>query len=170
MNTRSLLQRCASALCALSLAAFAAGQNPSPAASHQNIAVEATAWVQTKLLLNGREQTKLVPADQVVPGDEVIYKLEIRNLGAMALPPPTIDYPIPEHMRYLANSAVGAGADVSYSVDHGHTYDRPENLKVTTATGERAATAADYTHIRWQLKHILKGNSVALANFRAVVK
>jgi hypothetical protein len=34
----------------------------------------------------------------------------------------------------------------------------------------RPATAADYTHIRWQLKHSLKGNSVAFARFRAVVK
>ena len=29
---------------------------------------------------------------------------------------------------------------------------------------------ADYTHIRWQLKNILKGRAVAFARFRAVVK
>jgi hypothetical protein len=34
----------------------------------------------------------------------------------------------------------------------------------------RLATAADYTHIRWQLKHSLKANSAAFARFRAVVK
>jgi hypothetical protein len=60
---------------------------------------------------------------------------------------------------------------VSYSVDGGHTYDRPENLRVAGPKGQmRPATAADYTHIRWQLKHSLKGNSVAFARFRAVVK
>jgi hypothetical protein len=34
----------------------------------------------------------------------------------------------------------------------------------------RLATAADYTHIRWHLKHILQPKAMALARFRAVVK
>ena len=63
------------------------------------------------------------PADRVVPGDEVIYTLEIRNTGARSLPPPTVDYPVPEHMRYVADSAVGAGAEVSYSIDGGRSFD-----------------------------------------------
>jgi len=78
---------------------------------------------------------------------------------------------IEEHMRYVADSAVGAGAQVSYSIDGGRSFARPEELFVTGADAERRpATADDYTHIRWQLKHILKGNSVAFARFRAVVK
>ncbi len=76
-----------------------------------------------------RQDHTLVPADRVVPGDEVFYTLEIRNTGSRPLPPPTVDFAIPEHMRYVANSAVGAGADVSYSVDGGHTFDRPENSR-----------------------------------------
>jgi uncharacterized repeat protein (TIGR01451 family) len=113
----------------------------------------------------------LVPADRVVPGDEVFYTLEIRNTGSTPLPPPTVDFAIPEHMRYIANSAVGAGADVSYSVDGGHTFDRPENLIVVAGGGDpRLATAADYTHIRWHLKHALQAKAMALARFRAVVK
>ena len=88
----------------------------------------------------------------------------------MALPPPRVDFPIPRHARYLENTAAGPGAEVSFSVDGGHTFDRPEHLKVVGPDGRtRPASAADYTHIRWQLKHILKGNSVAYARFRAVV-
>jgi hypothetical protein len=34
----------------------------------------------------------------------------------------------------------------------------------------RAAIAADYTHIRWQLNNPLKGNSVAFVRFRVLVK
>jgi hypothetical protein len=34
----------------------------------------------------------------------------------------------------------------------------------------RLATAADYTHIRWRLKHALQAKAMALARFRAVVK
>src|SRR5580692_3762569 len=77
-----------------------------------------------------RQNLELIPADRVVPGDEVFYTLEIRNTGSTPLPPPTVDFAIPEHMRYVANSAVGAGAEVSYSIDGGHTFDRPENLAV----------------------------------------
>ena len=69
------------------------------------------------------------------------------------------------------DTAVGPGADVTYSVDGGHTFDRAENLKVTGADGNpRLAVAADYTHIRWQLKNSLKVNSMAFVRFRALVK
>jgi uncharacterized repeat protein (TIGR01451 family) len=133
--------------------------SPRPAA----LEVKATAAV--------RQGGALVSADRVVPGDEVFYTLEIRNTGSRPLPPPLVDFAIPEHMRYIANSAVGAGAEVSYSVDGGHSFERPENLSVVTAgQNPRLATAADYTHIRWRLKHALKGKAMALARFRAVVK
>jgi uncharacterized repeat protein (TIGR01451 family) len=112
----------------------------------------------------------LAPADRLVPADQVIYTLEVRNTDASAVSAPTVTYPIPEHMVYIANSAIGPGADVSYSVD-GRSFDKPENLKVpTTAGGLRPATPADYTHIRWQFKHALKANSTAFVRFRALVK
>jgi uncharacterized repeat protein (TIGR01451 family) len=129
------------------------------------------ATLEVKATAAVRQNHMLVPADRVVPGDEVFYTLEIRNTGLRPLPPPTVDFAIPEHMRYIANSAVGAGAEVSYSVDGGRTFDRPENLSVVPVGGDpRIATAADYTHIRWRLKHALQAKAMALARFRAVVK
>jgi hypothetical protein len=139
--------------------------------NNPRFSVRAIAEVEVTTLNGDRETVKLAPADRVVPGDQVIYTLEIRNPGSMSLPPPRVDYPIPEHMRYLDDTAAGPGAEITYSVDGGHTFDRPENLKTTGPDGQkRMATAADYTHIRWQLKNILKGKSVAFARFRAVVK
>src|ERR1700733_3367222 len=110
----------------------------------------------------GRALVELVPADKVVPGDRGIYTLEVRNGAETALDAPSFSYPIPEHMRYIADSAVGPGAAVSYSVDGGHTFARAEDLKVKGPDGKlRAAAAADYTDIHWQLKNRLKANSVA---------
>jgi uncharacterized repeat protein (TIGR01451 family) len=161
-------------LWAFSIATAATAETSADAlsiASDKAITVKAIAEVETKISLNGRDAIKLAAADRVVPGDQVIYTLEIKNTGAFPIPAPSVLYPVPEHMRYIADSAVGPGADVSYSIDGGRTFDRPENLKVTGPQGlKRSATAAEYTHIRWQLKNNLNGNSVAYARFRAVVK
>jgi uncharacterized repeat protein (TIGR01451 family) len=114
---------------------------------------------------------KLKAADRVVPGDRLIYTLEVSNAGATTVPAPTVTYPIPAHMWYVANSAVGPATDVSYSIDGGRSFDSAENLQVKTANGElRPAVAADYTHIRWQLNKSLKGKSVAFLRFRTIVK
>jgi uncharacterized repeat protein (TIGR01451 family) len=134
------------------------------------LTIKAIAEVESKSIVHGREVTKLIPADRVVPGDQVIYTLEVRNSGA-ALDAPVVVHPVPEHMRYVADSAVGPGAEVSYSVDGGRSFDRAENLKVPGKDGEpRPAVAADYTHIRWRLKNSLKANSVAFVRFRARVE
>jgi uncharacterized repeat protein (TIGR01451 family) len=153
------------------IAALAAAQSAPATHGDPRLSITAIAEVEVTALNGDRETVKLARADRVVPGDQVIYTLEIRNKGAMALPPPRVDYPIPEHMRYLDDTAAGPGADITYSIDGGRSFDRPENLQVVARDGQkRPATAADYTHIRWQLKNILKGKSVAFARFRAVVK
>lgn len=134
------------------------------------ISVKTLAEVETRVTVAGSEVVKLAPADRLVPADQVIYTLEVRNTDSSAATTPTVTYPIPEHMVYIANSAIGPGADIAYSVD-GHSFDKPENLKVPAGDGRlRPATAADYTHIRWQFRHSLKANSTAFVRFRALVK
>lgn len=153
-------------LCALGLAAAPTGQ-----ATSSDIVVKAVAEVMTSPGEDGLAARKLAPATRVVPGDEVIYTLEVRNTGATSVRAPSVIYAVPAHMRYVADSATGPGAEVSFSVDGGHTFDQPENLHVPDADGhDRAAISSDYTHIRWKLKRILKSNSVAFTRFHAVVK
>jgi uncharacterized repeat protein (TIGR01451 family) len=114
---------------------------------------------------------KLAAANRVVSGDRVLYTLEVRNTGPTTAPPPRVDYAIPAHTWYVTESAVGPGTEIMYSVDGGLNFDRPENLRVPGPGGEmRNAVAADYTHIRWQLKNSLKANSVAFVRFRVLVK
>jgi uncharacterized repeat protein (TIGR01451 family) len=150
----------------LLVVAGAVGQAPG-----NPLAIRAIAEVESRTRASGREIVKLIPADRVVPGDRVIYTLEVRNTGATALDAPIVIHPVPEHTRYVADSAVGPGAEVSYSVDGGHRFGRAENLKVPGVDGRlRPAVAADYTDIRWQLKNSLKANSVAFVRFRALVK
>jgi uncharacterized repeat protein (TIGR01451 family) len=146
-------------------------QGVTPASARDPITVKTIAEVESKRNVDGRETPMLVTADRLVPGDQVIYTLEVRNTGAVAVAAPVVIEPVPEHTRYVADSAVGPGAEVSYSVDGGRTFDRAENLLVQGADGQqRPAVAADITHIRWQLRIGLKSNSVAFVRFRAVVK
>jgi uncharacterized repeat protein (TIGR01451 family) len=135
------------------------------------LSIKVVAEVEQASHEGGRETTKLVSADRVVSGDALIYTLEIRNTGALSVRRPVVTYAVPEHMIYVADSAVGPGTEVSYSIDSGHSFDAPENLKIHEPGNEsRLATAGNYTHIRWQLKNALKANSVAFVRFRARVK
>jgi uncharacterized repeat protein (TIGR01451 family) len=135
------------------------------------IVIRAIAEVESRRVEHGREVAKLLPADRVGSGDWIVYTLEVRNTASTAVPPPMVTYAVPEHMSYVAESAVGPATEVTYSVDGGQSFDAPENLKIQDADGQRRlAGAADYTHIRWQMKNGLKGNSVAFVRFRARMK
>jgi uncharacterized repeat protein (TIGR01451 family) len=153
------------ALCGLGLAYTASGQ-----ATSQALVIKAVAEVETRAVQDGRDIVKLAPADRVVPGDQVIYTLEIRNSGRTAVRDPVVTYAVPSHMMYVADSATGPGAEVRFSVDDGHFFDLPQNLRVSEAGHSRPAKPDEYTHIRWKLKNSLKSKSVAFARFRAVVK
>src|SRR5882757_6571295 len=153
-------------LCGIGIPHAASGQATSGA-----LVIKAVAEVETRAVQDGRDVVKLAPANRVVPGDQVIYTLEIRNAGGTAVRDPTVTYAVPSHMVYVADSATGPGAEVRYSVDNGHFFERPEYLRVSDTDGHsRQAKSDEYTHIRWKLKNMLKSNSVAYARFRAVVK
>jgi uncharacterized repeat protein (TIGR01451 family) len=153
-------------LMALLFSVMAVAQNPA-----DPLVIRAIAEVESKSQDGGREMLKLIPADRVVPGDRVLYTLEVRNSGATGVESPSVTYAVPDHVKYVADSAVGPGAEVSYSVDGGHSFDIPGNLHVPGIDGRpRPAAAADYTHLRWRLKNTLKANSVAFVRFRALVK
>ena len=162
---RGRIYNCLGALIALGFAAAA-----HPQATSNSLSVRAIAEFETHNA-EGRETSKLAAADKVVPGDRLIYTLEVRNTAPISVPRPVVTYAVPEHMTYLPDTAVGPGTEVTYSVDAGRSFDAPENLRIQEPGGQlRAAAAADYTHIRWQLKNALKGNSVAFVRFRSRVK
>ncbi len=102
----------------------------------------------------------LQAAERVVPGDVMIYTVEVRNTGRQALESAIVVQPIPQHTMYLPDSAVGPGVDVDYSVDGGRTFDVAQNLK----------PPSEYTHIRWRFHNRLKPGSTAYVRFRAQVK
>ncbi|MCB1623622.1 MAG: DUF11 domain-containing protein [Pseudomonadales bacterium] len=119
---------------------------------------------------NGAAAKRLVPAAKVVPGGEVVWTVTASNVCDKPADKVAIDNPVPDHMRYVADSAMGPGTDIAFSLD-GQKFAAPEALTVRGADGaERAARADEYAFIRWTFKNALQPGSVAFARFRAVVK
>lgn len=120
---------------------------------------------------NADARTKLVPADDLSPGDELVITVTFLNTTQHALDEVRITQPIPASMRYVEGSGVGPGSEVLYSADGGATYGQPKELGVVSADGvRRAATAADYTHVRWLIKAPLAAGARAFVRFRATVR
>jgi len=119
----------------------------------------------------GKAGKKLVPAEKIVPGSEVIYTVSATNVCDQPAEAVVIDNPVPTHMAYVADTAIGPGTEVTFSIDGGFNYDKPDTLRVANPDGtQRVATAADYTHIRWVMRNALKPGAKAFARFRAVLE
>ena len=79
-----------------------------------------------------------------------------------------ITNPVPEHMIYQENSASGEDTDITFSVDGGETYSKPEDLNITDENGNRRpAENSEYTHIRWTLQKPLTPEENGYVSFKA---
>lgn len=138
-------------LIAFTLPAFAAGEQP--------LTLTDALEKEITVIENGISVTKRVPADTTEPGAELIYTLRYANTAAAPATNLTFKNQVPELAVYIDGSARGDRATVTFSVDGGKTYAPLAELKVPTADGKRrAATAADVTHVRWQLAEIPAGS------------
>jgi uncharacterized repeat protein (TIGR01451 family) len=162
----------ASAL-ALCVVASIAGAQPTNTRSRASL--ELATRVEKIVAVDGADagapRTQLVPAGVVAPGDKLVLTVTFANMTTQALDGVRITQPIPPNMRYVDGSAIGPGGEVLYSVDGGASYGQPNELKVVAADGtRRAATADDYTHIRWLLEAPLESGARGFARFRAIVR
>jgi uncharacterized repeat protein (TIGR01451 family) len=115
----------------------------------------------------GREVFRFVPARMLEQGQVVYYTLRITNQTSVPLRNVAVVQPVPANTTYLADSAAGPGADVSFSVDGGLSFAPAQSLMIEVDGVERPAQPSQYTHIRWQLSNALAPGATALARFRA---
>ena len=111
---------------------------------------------------NGARETRLVPTTEAATGDVLQYTLAYKNSGDEAARDAVIDDPIPKGTSYVASSAAGEGAEISFSVDGGKTFAPPVKLtyEFRLPSGQvekRSATPSDYTHVRWTVRSIAPG-------------
>jgi uncharacterized repeat protein (TIGR01451 family) len=117
----------------------------------------------------GNAATRLVPAGKVVPGDEVVWTITANNVCTTAAGDVAITNPVPQHMRYVGNSAFGPGAAIAFSLD-GDAFAAPDALVVAEADGsKRPARAEEYLAIRWVLPHPMGPSESLIVRYRAMV-
>ena len=111
-----------------------------------------------------------MPADTVVPGESVGYTITFTNISDDAADNVVITNPIADSLTYVEGSAFGPGAEIQFSVDNGKTFADREALTVTEEGVVRAASAEDFTHIRWVMQQELAAGAQGVARFSAVLE
>ena len=125
----------------------------------------------TEVNAKGEKKVKRVPAKTVVPGSFVVYTITAKNTGAEQADNVVVTNPIPKQVQYIDGSATGAGTDITFSVDGGKQYEKPNKLTVKDAEGKpRPATAVDYTHVRWVFNSNLQPGQERAVSYRVQVK
>jgi uncharacterized repeat protein (TIGR01451 family) len=109
------------------------------------------------LTLSGPSLTLLKASDRAaaLPGDTITYTVTYTNTGDQEAQNVVLTDAVPAPAVYVAGSASGAGAAVSFSHDGGLTYD--------------ASEAAPVTHVRWSLLAPLAAGASGTAGFSVVV-
>jgi uncharacterized repeat protein (TIGR01451 family) len=116
---------------------------------------------------NGETERKLVPADTVVPGDDVVYTITFTNVSGEIADNIVITNPISENLTYVQGSAFGPGTVIEFSVDDGQSFAAPDELMVGANGGQRPAAAEDFTHVRWTMQNDLQSGAQGMARFKA---
>ena len=118
----------------------------------------------------GESETRLVPAELVVPGESVIYTITFRNVGTEPADNVVITNPIAENLMYVDGSAFGPGMDIQLSVDGGVTFAAANELTIVEDGEVRDAQASDFTHVRWVMQNDLPAGAQGTARFAAILE
>jgi len=120
---------------------------------------------------DGTKHTQTVPVDHVLPGTDVTWDINYEIIGNQPVTDAEITDPVPVHMDYVAGSAAGDDAEVTFSVDGGKSFATPDKLQVKDADGTlRTASPKDYNVIRWVVKGTLQPGAKGTVSFHAVVQ
>jgi uncharacterized repeat protein (TIGR01451 family) len=141
------------------------------AAAQSHLEVQTTVQKQEVFVnAQGEEETRLVPADTVLPGETVFYTITFTNVSNEVADRVVITNPIDESLVYLDGSAFGAGMDIVFSVDGGESFAAASELTVTEDGEVRAAEPRDFTHVRWVMRNDLAAGAQGTARFAAVLE
>jgi uncharacterized repeat protein (TIGR01451 family) len=116
---------------------------------------------------DGSVTTILEEPKLVLPGDQLVFVVRYKNVGAQPASKFTVTNPIP---RAVAFSGTADGTEI-VSIDGGRNWGFLTQLKVSKADGSvRPALPGDVTHVKWNLNQTLAAGSAGKLVFRGVVR
>ena len=141
---------------------------PASAVLGNQVALDSEVFVErSEEQADGTVTVTLEEPTRVVPGDNLTFVLTYENTGAEAAENFVVTNPMPEAVVFV--EVIDGGA--VYSVDDGSVFDALTELRITEEGGvERAAQAADVTHIRWTLTEPIPAGASGQLKFRGVVR
>jgi uncharacterized repeat protein (TIGR01451 family) len=150
-------------------AAYAEAAAPSPITLTSDVKIER---VETDAA--GKEKITLYSPEKVavVPGDKVVFMLEVTNNGTQPAAGFRAINPMPGAVQFT--SVAEDWADVS--VDGGTNWGKLPALKVKAKDGvgitgsERPASPEDVTHVRWVFADTIAPGAKRMISYRGVVK
>jgi uncharacterized repeat protein (TIGR01451 family) len=124
---------------------------------------------QTYTNEQGQQATRLVPVAKALPGDEVVWTVTAKNLCSKPAESIVIANPVPDHMTLVANTAMGVGTQITYSID-GKDFKPADALSVRDANGAaRNARPEEIRHIRWAYSTAFTPGATTFVRYRALV-
>ena len=162
---KGIVMKTATSICLLLIAAAASAQDQGHLSVQTVVQKE-----QVTINDDGEQQVTLVPVETVVPGESVVYTISFTNISDDAAENVVITNPIADSLTYVDGSAFGPGTRIQFSVDNGQTFADRESLTVTEEGVVRAASAEDFTHIRWVMQQELAAGAQGVARFSAVLE
>ncbi len=150
----------------LILTGFSAGLVTAQESGHLN--VRTVVQKEEKIVADsGETERRLVPADTVLPGDDVIYTITFTNVSDESAENVIITNPISDDLTYIEGSAFAPGTLIEFSVDGGTSFAAAAELTVADNGIRRPAEAEDFTHVRWTMQNHLEAGAQGMARFRA---
>ena len=128
--------------------------------------------VQAYVDEDGQRKTRLIPAEEIVPGDELRYVIEYSNVGDLPVDQGSIVItdPIPKDTIYVLGTAFGSGTEISFSVNEGSNFLAERDLRVEKNGVDTLANPEDYTTIRWKFGPVLEPGQKGHVSFNVVLK
>jgi uncharacterized repeat protein (TIGR01451 family) len=116
---------------------------------------------------DGSKSLVLEEPKMVTPGDNLVFVVKFKNVGASAADKFIVTNPLPKAVAFNGTSD---GLEV-VSIDGGATWGFLSSLRVSNANGaKRPALMSDVTHIRWNLNKSLPAGSEGKLIFRGIVR
>ena len=137
-------------------------------------ALTATQKVEKEITVTQADGTNMiqrVSAEEVTPGEKVVYTVDFINDSAEPASDLVLAMPVPSDIRFLEGTADRDGAVVKYSVDGGTSFTERAVLTLpAVGGGTRPATPDDITHIQWRIAGPVPVGSRDTVSFKGRLK